>query len=464
MLDREASAPVFAANENAAALDRLGGRMDGDAIFEPLRFRNLTVKNRVFRSNIAGRLDNYDGSGNRARINWELKFARGGVGAILSAHAPVTRQGRIVTNFACIDSDARVPFWRELAARVHEHDCRYILQLSHAGRQRDLTGVDFPVSISASSKPESVHGLRGEAMSLEQIRSTVRAFADGARRAREAGIDGVELHASHGYLISQFLSPASNDRRDDYGGSLENRFRFLREIVEAVRAEVGRDYHVQAKVSVNERNDAVYPWNRRGLTTAESVQMCRWLEELGVDAIHVSVGSYFPHPWNPSGEIPMDVLGQVYGAMVRPRGRSVRNALIFRRRPFRGLFAWWWQRRGPRSIEGALLDDARAVKEAVSIPVICTSGFQSANGIRDAITSGACDAVSIARALIANNDLVQQFASGRDMPERPCSYCNRCAFHVLMDPLGCYDERRFDSREQMIEQVLSVFDPPPFTG
>src|SRR5215470_2825905 len=129
------------------------GQDKSDPIFAPLRLRTVTVKNRVFRSSIAGRLDNYDGSGNRARINWELKFARGGVGAIISAHAPVTRQGRIVTNFACIDSDARVPFWRELASSVHEHDCRYILQLSHAGRQRDLTGVDFPTSISATDKP-----------------------------------------------------------------------------------------------------------------------------------------------------------------------------------------------------------------------------------------------------------------------------------------------------------------------
>src|SRR3954454_19915026 len=107
-------------------------------LFSPLKFRNLTVKNRVFRSNVSGRFDNYDGTGNQARINWELKFARGGVGAILSSFVPVTIHGRIMPNYATIDRDERIPFWRELGKRVHEYDCRFIMQLSHAGRQRDI--------------------------------------------------------------------------------------------------------------------------------------------------------------------------------------------------------------------------------------------------------------------------------------------------------------------------------------
>src|SRR6266481_7751318 len=102
-----------------------------DAIFEPLTFKNLVVKNRIFRSNISGRLDNYGGSGNQARINWEVKFARGGVGAIISSFVPVQIRGRIMPNYATIDRDERIPFWRALGKAVHEYDCRYILQLSH---------------------------------------------------------------------------------------------------------------------------------------------------------------------------------------------------------------------------------------------------------------------------------------------------------------------------------------------
>jgi 2,4-dienoyl-CoA reductase (NADPH2) len=111
-----------------------------DAIFEPLTFRNLTVKNRLFRSNISGRFDNYDGSGNQARINWEVKFAKGGVGAIVSSFVPVLIQGRILPNYATIDADARIPFWRAVGEAVHAHDCKFILQLSHGGRQRRRIG------------------------------------------------------------------------------------------------------------------------------------------------------------------------------------------------------------------------------------------------------------------------------------------------------------------------------------
>jgi 2,4-dienoyl-CoA reductase-like NADH-dependent reductase (Old Yellow Enzyme family) len=115
-----------------------------DMIFQPLKFRNLTIKNRILRSNVSGRFDNYDGSGNQARINWEVQFARGGVGAIISSFVPVQLQGRIVPNYAMIDSDARIPFWRALGQAVHQNGAKFIMQLSHSGRQRDLQGIEFP--------------------------------------------------------------------------------------------------------------------------------------------------------------------------------------------------------------------------------------------------------------------------------------------------------------------------------
>ena len=118
--------------------------MSYDAIFSPIEFRTLSVKNRILRSNIAGRFDNYDGTGAQPRINWELKFARGGVGAIISSFVSVHPRGRILPNYATIVSDDRIPFWRALGEAVHAHDCKYILQLSHGGRQRDIATIDFP--------------------------------------------------------------------------------------------------------------------------------------------------------------------------------------------------------------------------------------------------------------------------------------------------------------------------------
>lgn len=435
-----------------------------DPIFEPLRFPSLTVKNRVWRSNIAGRFDNYDGSGNQARINWELKFARGGVGAIVSSFVPVQMRGRIVPNYATIDCEERIPFWRELGRRVHEHDCRFILQLSHGGRQRDVAGIEFPIGLSSTGRREPVHGLPTQRMTVADIKETVQAFAEGARRAREAGLDGVELHGANGYLITQFLSTAINDRTDEYGGSLENRARFVLEVVRAIRARVGADFHLQVKISVTEYNNAVFFWEHAGNTRADSVQVCRWLEQEGVDAIHVSTGSSFPHPRNPAGQLPLDTFVSAYPVMLSSGSRTLPNYLAARIPFVRDVFRWSWLRSGVRHPEGANLDDAAAVKQAVSIPVLCTGGFQTASVIRQAITDGRCDGVTIARPLVANNDLVKQFASGADRPTTPCSYCNRCLINTVANPLGCYDESRFESREAMVEEILSVYRPGPFHG
>jgi 2,4-dienoyl-CoA reductase-like NADH-dependent reductase (Old Yellow Enzyme family) len=429
-----------------------------DVLFEPLHFRNLTIKNRIVRSNVSGRFDNYDGSGNPARINWELKFARG-VGAIISSFVPVSIRGRIIPGYATIHRDAAIPFWRELGERVHEHDCRFVLQLSHAGRQRDIGGIEFATSLSSTGRREPLHGFETHRMTRSEIAQAVEDFAQGARRAREAGLDGVELHAANGYLFTQFLSSAINDRDDDYGGSLANRARFLLDVVHAIRQEVGRDFHLQVKINVTDYNNAVLPWEGRGNTRAESVAICRWLEAAGVDAIHASTGSLFPHPRNPAGELPTAELTKTYDTMVSSGRYAFRNLVIFRTPPLGRLFRWWWEHnRGPR-IEGINLSDARAVKQAVRIPVLCTGGFQTASVIRQAITSGDCDAVTIARSLIANNDLVALFQAGHDRPPVPCSYCNKCLVNVIENPLGCYDERRFASREAMLAQIMSVYSP-----
>src|SRR5438132_10196080 len=128
--------------------------MASDKIFEPLKFRNLAVKNRILRSNISGRFDNYDGSGNPARINWELKFARGGVGAIVSSFVPLQMRGCIVPNYATIYRDERIPFWRELGKRVHEFDCKFIMQLRHGGRQGEIQEGDVEKGLSSTNEEE----------------------------------------------------------------------------------------------------------------------------------------------------------------------------------------------------------------------------------------------------------------------------------------------------------------------
>jgi 2,4-dienoyl-CoA reductase (NADPH2) len=151
-----------------------------------------------------------------------------------------------------------------------------------------------------------------------------------------------------------------------------------------------------------------------------------------------------------------------YDGMISAGENAFRNYLIFRTLP--GLARRQWNAAAPKpeEIEGQNLPEARRVKAAVTVPVICTGGFQTASVIAAAIGRGDCDAVSIARPLVANNDLVEVFRRGQDRADRPCTYCNRCLVNVVENPLGCYEESRFPSREAMIREIMSVYDPPPF--
>jgi 2,4-dienoyl-CoA reductase (NADPH2) len=444
-----------------------------DAIFQPLHFRHLTVKNRIFRSNISGRFDNYDGSGSPVRINWETKFARGGVGAIISSFVPVSIRGRIIPNYATIDADDKIPFWRALGQAVHEYDCRFLMQLSHSGRQQDAGGVEneYRPALSSTSKPESLHGFICRAMTVEEIQQTVHDFAEGARRAREAGLDGVELHGANGYLITQFLSSAINDRTDQYGGSLENRARFVREICQAIRQKVGRDFHLQVKISSRDYNNAIFFWEKKGTTLEDTIQVCKWLVEDGVDAIHVSSGNMFPHPRNPMGGFPIDQAQRWYDLMLSSGIYTHRNYMFFRYRLLQPIFEYLWHRsqEEPEHIEGALAPDAHAIRDSIrqidpTVPVICTGGFQTGSKICEVIEHGDCDAVSIARPLVANNDMVHYFERGEEIPaKKRCTYCNRCLLNIIENPLGCYEMARFDGDyDAMIKEVMSVFHPRAF--
>jgi len=502
--------------------------MDKNIIFQPLTFRHLTVKNRIFRSSVTGRWDNYDGSGTQARVNWENKFAKGGVGAIISSYVPISIEGRITPNVVTIDCDERIPFWQTVGETVRRYGCKYIIQLSHSGRQRDIEGIENTQTLKKGIKPlpapsttnqaDQINGLPANNMSTAKVRAIIQDFAQAARRAKEANLDGIELHSSHGYLINQFLSSAINQRTDEYGGNLKNRYRFLQEIVGSIRQVVGDDFHLQAKISVREFNNIIPPWEKSGNTLQEAIQICQWLEEDGVDAIHVSRGSTFPHPLLPSGPFPYRMLRYTYDTMTSSGGKSsFRNLILFRYRFLWPLFQLIWGRL-PRKIEasyqqpisgleieeqwldqyfrehvstkefqqllnkhqGTVLRDAKEIKQNLKeIPLITTGGFQQASYINQAIAGEYTDGVSMARTLVANNDLVHQFQQGRDIAARPCTYCNECLGAYLELPLGCYSLDRFyqrsvanltgmerekatrEAEEARTREVMTVFTPPP---
>jgi 2,4-dienoyl-CoA reductase-like NADH-dependent reductase (Old Yellow Enzyme family) len=441
-----------------------------DPIFQPLTINTVVFKNRIFRSSLGGRIDYYDGSMSEARIAWDKHFARGGVGAIVSSNAGIRADGIAVPGYASIDHDRTIRSWRVLVEEVHRYDCRYIIQLHFSGRQRDLARKEFVgvPGMSATDKPDLLHGLRARQMTANEIHELVQDYGHAARRAREAGADGVEIVACNGYLLHQFLSSAINERTDGYGGELRARARLLLEVVAKVRAVVGKDFFVSAKLSARDDHNAwTAPLNRSvGNTIDDTVQVAQWLAEAGLNAIHVSQGDTFPHPLIPAGLLHADDAKHSYVAMYYEGTRVPSTILMMNIRPLRWFLEWNWGRRMrykrggrllPEVIEGMNQADAARIKQASGLPVICVGGWQSAGPIRQALEAGHCDVVSIARGLLANTDLVHRFAEGQDAPQKPCTYCNRCAVNALRHPLACWEESRFESREQMFEEAYRIF-------
>ena len=232
-----------------------------DVIFEPLHFRNLTVKNRIFRSNISGRFDLYDGTGTAGpdQLGAEVRARRRRRDRLVVVpcrpprpdRARATRPSTATTGSRSGGSSASA-CTSTTASSSSSSRTAAASATSRGSRSRP--------ALSSTGSPDPLHGFPCERATPAQLAEITESFAAAAHRAREAGLDGVEIHGANGYLFTQFLSSAINDRDDEYGGPLENRARFLLEVVRAVRGSVGDDFHLQVKISATERNKALLPW------------------------------------------------------------------------------------------------------------------------------------------------------------------------------------------------------------
>ncbi|MGG3987929.1 NADPH dehydrogenase NamA [Bacillus smithii] len=251
-------------------------------LFSPYTVKNVTFKNRIVMSpmcmysaeNQQGFLEDWH------YVHYTTR-AVGQVGLIIVESTAVLPEGRISPKDLGIWSDDHIEGFAKLVSMVQKHGAKIGIQLGHAGRKADLEGDIYAPSAIAFNETSKTP----KEMTKEDIQKTIRAFQEGARRAKEAGFDVIEIHAAHGYLINQFLSPLSNKRTDEYGGSAENRLRFLIETIKAVK-EVW-DGPLFVRVSAND-------YHEKGLTPDDYVEIAKQLKEQGVDLIDVSSGAVVP--------------------------------------------------------------------------------------------------------------------------------------------------------------------------
>jgi len=428
---------------------------------------------------MGGRTAYYDGTVSPAWVHFEKRFAKGGVAGIISPTISVNEQRQSPLEYPSLHDDRFVGPLRDAVREIkasgpNKDPCRYIVQIGDTGAHThtSLRSQDAD-RVSASAVFDFQYGYQNSsrAMTIAEIQQTVREFAEAAHRVVEAGCDGIEVTASKGYLIHQFLNPLTNRRTDNYGGSVDNRFQLLEDIVKAVREAVGPDFLFGVRMSAKDFNclppnlrfPLIWPpppwrdWSGNDL--AESTHYARKLEQLGVDYLHIDSGFGFPNPKGSPGSFPEEAIGITQNAYRFLGAKAKARATVFNlsklvpaavRKRWYGLF-WRFE-------PAANADFAAAIRRVVGIPVIGNGGFQDLDVIEGALTAKKCDMIAIARPLLANPDLLDQFAHA-NTPQRPCSFCSLCCASTAVLPLGCYDVRRFESQELMMNQVLAWCSP-----
>lgn len=344
-------------------------------LFESASINKMILKNRFVRSATWEGMAGENGEVTESLIDTYRDLARGGVGLIITSYAFVTKKGKATTGKLGADNNTLIPGLKSLTEAVHNEGGRVALQIVHGGSQLSFkTGM--PTEAPSAVKERATGNLPVE-MSVGDIRRVTGEFAEAARRAKEAGFDSIELHAAHGYLLSQFLSPYSNIRTDEYGGSIENRARIIFSIYKAVREKVGRDYPIMIKINTSDFAGV-------GLTPEDSLWVCKKLSEMGIDAIELSGG--IPAAGDQS-----------------PARAEINN---------------------PKK-EAYFQDYARKFRTHLRCPLILVGGLRSLEVIEDIYRAGSAQFFSLSRPLISEPGLIKRWQSG-DKKRARCISCNKC--------------------------------------
>ncbi len=356
-------------------------------LFEPGKIGNLEIRNRIVMPAMGCSLAEVTGEPGPRMIRYYTDRAKGGAGLIITEITRIDDETGVGTpNQLSVTNTHVIGQLSRLVESVHTYGTKLFVQLHHPGNQTPSRLIGGKQPVSASDVTCKVIGEQPRALTTEEVEAMVRKFVTGAVIAQKAGVDGVEIHAAHGYLVSQFLSPYTNKRTDKYGGSFEARLRFITEIIMGIKAYCGPKF----PISVRMNGDDFLPG---GITLEDSVKIAVYLEKLGVACINVSCGMY------DSGS-----------TIIEP-----------------SYFAEGWKKHL-----------STAIKNAVSIPVIAVDNIKHPSVAEALLEEGASDFVGIARGFLADANWGVKAKKGEDLYIRKCLGCMEC-FRILNDglPLGC---------------------------
>ncbi|MBL7222827.1 MAG: NADH:flavin oxidoreductase [Candidatus Brocadiae bacterium] len=345
-------------------------------LFTPTRLGTLDVANRFVRSATGEGMCEADGAVTAALVDVYRALAVGGTGLIVTGHSFVRADGKAGAGMTGVHSDAMLPGLSALVGAVHETSAKVVCQLNHAGRQTqpEAIGGATPVAPSAVTNPANC--VTPRELEAEEIEPLIEAYVDAAERCRRAGFDGVQLHCAHGYLMSEFISPHTNRRDDEWGGSVAARARFPLEVLRRIRSRLGREFPVLVKLNAED-------FIAGGLILEESCAIGGLLEAEGIDAIEISAG------------------------MAETVERIMRKDITTEEQ------------------EAYFLPYARAFRQHVSVPLLCVAGLRSLAVMEQVVEGGAADMVSLCRPLIREPDLPAKFAAGSSR-RATCISCNQC--------------------------------------
>jgi 2,4-dienoyl-CoA reductase-like NADH-dependent reductase (Old Yellow Enzyme family)/alpha-beta hydrolase superfamily lysophospholipase len=386
-----------------------------ELLFTPASIGGVTIPNRLVRSATIDCMCPEPGVLSDSYLELYERLARGGAGLIITGNYFVHARGVAQPRILVVDSDAVLPELAKLIAIVKRHGALIFGQLNHGGRYCKPSYIGGEQPLAPSAARDMINKTVPRPMTEQEIETVIDAYASAAARLERAGFDGVEINATHGYLVNQFLSARTNWRKDAWGGTLENRFRFLEEIVRRIHGRTR--FPVTVKISGQD-------YIPRGVTLRESILLAQKLESLGVSGLTISGGlKESPFTTMDKGDVPRRLILRDRKGFERVRGQ---------------LFVMM-QKRGARFSEAYFLDDAAAIRAAVSIPVTAVGGFRSVEVMEKALADGHADFIGMSRPFIREPDLPRRLRGG-GLARATCVNCNLCLIKTVLryDPVACY--------------------------